>query len=94
MSTQRRLNGAAVKAIREALGIRGSVFAVRVPVSHGYLVNLEKGVKQPSPAIARKIADELGVPLDAITYPAPVCTACEARTARAQQKAQEKRAAA
>lgn len=76
--TQRRLNGGAVRAIREALGIRGSDFATRAEVSHGYLVNLEKGVKQPAPAVARRIADELGVPLDAITYPVPECN-CRAK---------------
>lgn len=65
----RAVNGAAIKALREALGHRGGKFAVQCLISHGYLTNIEKGVKQPSPAVARKIADELGVPLAAITYP-------------------------
>lgn len=72
--TQRLVHGPAVRAIREALGIKGSVFCIRAGVSHGYLVNIEKGVKQPSPQVARQIADELGVPLDAITYAVPDCS--------------------
>jgi hypothetical protein len=33
---------------------------------------IEQDVEQPSPAVIRKIADALGVPLAAITYPVPV----------------------
>lgn len=43
--------------------------AERVGVSHGFLSNVEAGRKQPSAAVARRLADQLGVPLDAITYP-------------------------
>lgn len=65
----RNVNGAAVKAIREALGHRGGMFATQCSISHAYLSNVEAGRKQPSSAVARRIADELGVPLAAITYP-------------------------
>ncbi len=65
----RETNGAAVKAIREALGVPQGVLAREVTVSQGYLSNIEAGRKQPDPAVARRIADRLGVPLDAITYP-------------------------
>lgn len=68
MST-RRVNGASVRALRESIGIRHSDFAIRVQVSAGYLTNIEAGRKQPAPDVARRIADQLGVPLDAITYP-------------------------
>lgn len=67
----RRVNGGGVRAVREALGIAHGKFAVRCDISPGYLSNIEKGAKQPSPAVARRMADELGVPLDAITYPVP-----------------------
>ena len=67
--TQRLVLGPAVRAIREALGIKGSVFCIRVGISHSYLVRIEKDGKQPSPEVARAIATELGVTLDAITYP-------------------------
>lgn len=68
--TYRLTNGATVRAMREALGIRHGVFAVDCLISPGYLTNIEAGRKQPSPAVARQIAQRLGVHLDAITYPA------------------------
>lgn len=66
---QRGTNGAAVKAIREALGVPQGVLARDVIVSQGYLSNIEAGRKQPDPAVVRRIADRLGVTVDAITYP-------------------------
>lgn len=71
----RRVNGGTVRAMREALGIAHGQFAVRCGISAGYLTNIEKGAKQPSPAVARTLADQLGVPLDAITYPVAAATA-------------------
>lgn len=65
----RNTNGASIKAIREALGHRGGEFAIRCGISHAYLSNIEADRKQPSAAVARRIADELGISLAAITYP-------------------------
>lgn len=65
----RRVNGPSVRAIREALGIRLSDLATRSSVSVGYLSNIEAGRKQPADAVAVAIARELGVTVDAITYP-------------------------
>ena len=65
----RRSNGASIRALRESLGIPHGKFAIRCSISPGYLTNIEKGIKQPSAEVARRIADELGVPLDAVTYP-------------------------
>lgn len=65
----RNVNGASVKAIREALGHKGSKFAIQCQISHAYLCNVEAGRKQPAADVAKRIADELGVPLAAITYP-------------------------
>lgn len=67
-STKRMTHGPAVRAIREALGIKHGEFAIRCDMSPGYLTNIESGRKQPSPAAAKRIADQLGIPLDAITY--------------------------
>lgn len=74
---KRIAHGAAVRAIREALGIPVGVFAVRCEMSQGYMSNVELGAKQPSPEKLRRIADELGVPLDAISYVLPACPTCE-----------------
>lgn len=67
--TTRHLNGATVRALREALGIRHGEFATDVQVSTGYLSNIEAGRRQPDPAVVRRIANRLGVSVDAVTYP-------------------------
>lgn len=64
----RLAHGPAIKAIREALGIKHGVFAVECDISPGYLTNIEKGVKQPSPAVVAAIAKRLGRSVDDITY--------------------------
>jgi len=69
---ERTTNGAAVRAIREAVGISGRDFAARVGISSGYLSQVEAGAKRASPVLARRIADTLGVPLDAVTHLYPV----------------------
>jgi len=65
---QRLAHGPAIRAIREALGIKHGVFAVDCGISPGYLTNIEKGKKQPSPAVIAAIAERLGVTVDEITY--------------------------
>lgn len=64
----RLVHGPAVRALREALGIKHGRFAVDCLISPGYLTNIEKGIKQPSPTVAHALAMRLGVPLDSITY--------------------------
>lgn len=63
-----RLHGPAVKVIRQAKGIRANVLSGRVGISPSYLSNIEKGIRQPSPAVTASLARELGVTLDDITY--------------------------
>lgn len=71
--TQRRIaNGASIRALREALGIRHGDLARDLDISAGYLTNIEAGRKQPSPAVVRAIANRLGVSIDAITSPPPI----------------------
>lgn len=65
---QRLAHGPAIRAIREALGIKHGVFAVDCHISPGYLTNIEKGKKQPSPAVVVAMASRLGVTVDEITY--------------------------
>lgn len=64
----RLVHGPAIRAIRDALGIKHGVFAIDVGISPGYLTNIEKGAKQPSEAITSRIAHRLGVTKDEITY--------------------------
>ena len=65
---QRFTHGPAVRAIREALGIKHGVFAQDIGISAGYLTNIEKGAKQPSATVRVAIAKRLGVNVDDITY--------------------------
>jgi transcriptional regulator with XRE-family HTH domain len=59
-------NGAAIKALREANGWKVGKFATAVMISSAYLSNIEAERKNASPAVLRRIADTLGVPLAAI----------------------------
>lgn len=73
----RKANGDAIRALREAIGVRPADFAGRVGISRPYLVNVEAGRKGATPAVLRRIADELGVPLAAVTsvqQPCPTCS--------------------
>lgn len=65
----RRTNGATIREVRKALGISQRSLAARTGVSAPAMCQFESGAAQPSPATVKRIADELGVPLDAITYP-------------------------
>lgn len=67
----RRVNGAAVRAIREALGISQVSLARRVQVTKSHMSMVEAGLTGASPEVARRIASELGVSYDAITNSAP-----------------------
>ncbi|QIV87518.1 XRE family transcriptional regulator [Glutamicibacter mishrai] len=64
-----RINGTAVRVIREALGVRAVDLAARSEITKSTLSHVEKGARQVSPATLRKIAIGLGVPTEAISYP-------------------------
>lgn len=67
----RKLNGAALRALRIAHRIPQGDLALRLDISQGYLSNLEKGAKQPSPVMLGRIADELGESIEAISFVVP-----------------------
>lgn len=67
----------ALKCIREAKAVhdpefRGSRFAIACHMSHAYLSNIEAGRKAPPEAVIERIANQLGVPIEAISYLKPV----------------------
>lgn len=66
--TTRRANGAAIRALREALGIRHGDLAAAANISAGYLTHIEKNARNPGVDVIRAIATRLGVPMDAISY--------------------------
>lgn len=62
----RTLNGSAVKALREALGLPASTFAIECLMSPGQLSSIETGRKPASADAARRIVTALER-----AYPAP-----------------------
>ena len=71
-ATTRKVNGAAIKALRDAVGIKQGVLATRCRISQAHLNNIEAGRRQPAHDVTARIARQLGVEVDAITYPAPL----------------------
>ena len=67
----RRTNGVAIRALREALGISVQDLAASVGIDRTALWRIERDGTQPRPGTLRKIADRLGVSLDAITSRVP-----------------------
>lgn len=74
---KRQANGFAIRAIRELQGLSVSALAPRCGVSQGYLSYVELNKKPPSLTVLRAIADQLGVPIEAISYVIPGCETCE-----------------
>ena len=68
-ATQRRLNGVALRVIREALGVSLGDLARRADVSRPYVSLMESGARQPAPPVLRRLATALAIPLEAISYP-------------------------
>lgn len=73
--------GPAVRAIRDAQGVKLGDLAQRAHLSGPYLTNIERGVKQPALETALRIAYALGVPPGAITYACPTCAPAEKEVA-------------
>jgi transcriptional regulator with XRE-family HTH domain len=67
------VNGAAIRALREANDWELGKFAAAIQVSTGYLSNIEAGRRpRVSPEIIGRIKDTLGVPRAAIVGGFPV----------------------
>jgi transcriptional regulator with XRE-family HTH domain len=63
---QRQINGAAIRAIREPLGIPQGELAKRAGISPSHMNKIEKGVETSKIETVVRIARALGVSLDAI----------------------------
>ena len=59
----------AIKAARLERELSHEVLAERVQSSQGRISDLENGRGQASPALARKIADELGISIEKVLFP-------------------------
>lgn len=79
---KRAANGAAIRALREAVtGMSVSALAARLGVTQGYLSNVELGHKQPTNEFLARVARELGVPINAISFICDECASQEAISA-------------
>jgi transcriptional regulator with XRE-family HTH domain len=61
-----RVNGAAIRAIRERSGLSGTALAEQAGIRQSHLSNIEAGRRQPSEELAVSIARVLRSPLVAI----------------------------
>lgn len=66
---RRTVNGEAVRAMRQLLGIDQAELARRCGITQSGLSRIETGKRPASPKVTRALADHLGVNLDAITSP-------------------------
>lgn len=60
------VNGTTVRALREAMGYKLGKLAADARISEPFLCRIERGTRQPSTEVRRRIADALGVPVAAI----------------------------
>ncbi len=68
---RRQINGAAVREIRELLGLEQQELAERCGIQQASLSNIERGLRNASPKLTLQLAGQLGVKLDAITSAVP-----------------------
>lgn len=60
------INPHALKAIRERSGYSQAQLSRITGISQGHISQLEKGEKNPRPAMVRRLADALAVPMGAL----------------------------
>lgn len=65
----RKANGASISTIRKALGIQQVALAGRLGIDKSYMSQIEHGARQPASDLLSRIASELGVTLESISYP-------------------------
>jgi transcriptional regulator with XRE-family HTH domain len=69
-ASHHRINGAALRAIREAQHIERPDLARIVGIDPSYLYKIETGERRPRAWLIRPLAEALGVPESAITHSA------------------------
>lgn len=67
----RIINAPALREIRRLVGISQRELARRCGLNESTVTSIELGRHGVSPTVMRKLADHLGVPLDAITIAVP-----------------------
>lgn len=61
-----KINGEALRAIRELLGYSGTDFAAEVGIDRAYYAHIEAGRRNPSPAVFQRIVKAIKRPPAAI----------------------------
>lgn len=81
----RRVNREAIREFRNLLGIEQADLAARCGISQSTLSRIETGDRDrdTSPRVLRALASQLGVSIDAISYPAPAPFTSEPEAVRA-----------
>lgn len=65
-------NGAAIRALRRAYGLKLCELATRAGISGGYLSNIELGHRNASPGVLIRVAAVFSVPLAALITTTPL----------------------
>lgn len=61
-----KTDGARIRTLRKAHGLKMYELAAKVGITNGYLGQIERDITDGSSWVLRRIADNLGVPLQAI----------------------------
>jgi transcriptional regulator with XRE-family HTH domain len=75
----RAINPAALREIRTLVGLSQRELARRCEISETTITNIEREKHGVSPALMRKLADQLGVAIDAITSVTPAPETADAK---------------
>ncbi len=65
-------DGRAIRRYRILAGWKSTPFAKKVGISHSHLAHIEAGRNRPSPPVLKRIADELGRPVEDLVTEVPV----------------------
>jgi len=60
--------GKAIKNLRQQKGFKQTDFAVKCGLSQSYLSSIEKGTKEPTLTILKKIAEALSIPMPVLVF--------------------------
>ena len=60
--------GSTIRTLREDRGLKQSELAEKADVSVSFLCHIENDKREPSPALARKLAKALSVPIEVLVW--------------------------
>jgi transcriptional regulator with XRE-family HTH domain len=66
--------GAAVRSLRQRMGLTQAALSERAGIDQAHLARIERGAKWPSLPVLYRLADALGVPVSVIVATSPATT--------------------